>query len=159
MARASRVENGRSSSTIKRLLSARSSNAAGASAIRTSPCILRLSSFMSEPVRLLSHMGILPLTFERSLGISLRRNCRTSFKRMTGPNDPCDGAGGGRSGIRQGQFGPRALDQGLGDEQAQSQSSALLAVLGALGGAAGGHIGLADPEQNIGSVAGAVIPD
>src|SRR5215217_729262 len=159
MARARRVENGRSSSTIKRLLSARSSNAAGASAIRISPCILRTFLHETSLSGSLTHMGIVPLFFESFERTSLRRNCRTSFKRMTRPNDPRDGPRGRRSGVRQGQFGPRALDQGLGDEEAQTQSTALLAVLGPLGGAACGHVGFADPEQDIGRVTGAVIPD
>jgi hypothetical protein len=55
-------------------------------------------------------MGILPLVFERFLGISLRRNCRTLFKRMTRPNDPRNGACGWLSGVREGEFRAQSLD-------------------------------------------------
>ncbi len=158
MARARRVENGRSSSTINRLLSARSSNASGASAIRTSPC-MSPNSCTHNSDGWISHMGIVALVRESSLPVGLRRNCRTSFKRLAKPNDPRDRARFRETRIGQGQLRARALQQCLGDEEPEAQSAAFLAVLDAVRRAARGDIGLADTQQDVGRIARPVIPD
>ena len=80
---------------------------------------------------------------------------------MTRPNDPRDGTGGRRSGVGEGELRPRPLDQGLGDEQSQPQTRAAILLVGlrALRGTPGGHVGLSDPEEDIGRISRPVIPD
>ena len=78
---------------------------------------------------------------------------RLPFKRGARPNDPHDRALSWRRRVHERELRSRALDQRLGDEQAETEAGSV-ALTAALAGAAGGHIGLADPQQHLSQLDG-----
>lgn len=70
-----------------------------------------------------------------------------------------DGPGRGRDAVLEGQIGPGALQQRLGDEEAETQAALLFHVRALPLAGAGGYVGLADASGNLRREAGAVIGD
>src|SRR5215203_563462 len=153
MARASRAENALSSSTIRRLLSARASNAACASAILATPCVRPATSAGLQA----SYRKALTRRQGRGTGRRVGGALRSTFKRGARPNDPHEGAARRRLGVAERDLRPAALDQGLGDEQPEPEAAAAFALPAV--SAAGGDVGLAHAEQDLGGKARTVVAD
>src|SRR5215218_10010228 len=127
MARARRVEKVLSSSTINRLLSARASNGTSASPIANSPCLTatRLSCrHASSPYigSVFAFVSAVRAKFRArlaALGAALEGGAR--------PDDANHRAAGARRSVGEEELGAGALDQRLGDEQAEAEAAGLVA--------------------------------
>src|SRR5829696_8434155 len=158
MARARRVEKVLSSSTINRLLSARASNGTSASPIANSPCLTAARPVLPPCSSL--YIGSV-FAFVSAVRAKFRAGLAALGAALEGgarPDDANDRAAGPGRGVGEEELGAGALDQRLGDEQAEAEAAGLL-VARALPRAAGRDIGLAGPQQHLGGKSRPVVAD